>query len=129
MQTDNLKLTPEMIVWKKLGITSCTMEFSCGGDSMNDYTFRFYTKNKSKITSSSNNLPIPFNENDRVDLSIENEGFETENVDFFKEFISFFSNKINSFNYPKLNKLLFKKTSLILVNHLPLFIQFQDFRI
>ncbi len=84
---------------------------------------------KSKITSSSNNLPIPFNENDGVDLSVENEEFETENEDFFKEFICFFSNKINSFNYPKLNKLLFKKTSLILVNHLPLFIQFQDFRI
>jgi hypothetical protein len=84
---------------------------------------------KSKITSSSYNLPIPFNENDGVDLSIENEEFETENEDFFKEFISFFSNKINSFNYVKLNKLLFKKTSLVLVNHLPLFIQFQDFRI
>jgi hypothetical protein len=84
---------------------------------------------KSKITSSSNNLPIPINENDGVDLSVENEEFETENEDFFKEFICFFSNKINSFNYPKLNKLLFKKTSLILVNHLPLFIQFQDFRI
>lgn len=84
---------------------------------------------KSKITSSSNNLPIPFNENDGVDLSVENEEFETENEDFFKEFICFFSNKINSFNYPKLNKLLFKKTSLLLVNHLPLFIQFQDFRI
>ena len=84
---------------------------------------------KSKITSSSYNLPIPFNENDGVDLSIENEEFETENEDFFKEFISFFSNKINSFNYVKLNKLLFKKTSLLLVNHLPLFIQFQDFRI
>lgn len=84
---------------------------------------------KSKITSSSNNLPVPLNENDGVDLSIENEEFETENEDFFKEYISFFSNKINSFNYVKLNKLLFKKTSLILVNHLPLFIQFQDFRI
>lgn len=84
---------------------------------------------KSKITSGSNNLPIPFNENDGVDLSVENEEFETENEDFFKEFISFFSNKINSFNYLKLNKLLFKKTSLVLVNHLPLFIQFQDFRI
>jgi len=84
---------------------------------------------KSKITSSSNNLQIPINENDGVDLSIENEEFETENEDFFKEFISFFSNKINSFNYVKLNKLLFKKTSLLLVNHLPLFIQFQDFRI
>ncbi len=84
---------------------------------------------KSKITSSSNNLPIPINENDGVDLSVENEEFETENEDFFKEFICFFSNKINSFNYVKLNKLLFKKTSLLLVNHLPLFIQFQDFRI
>ena len=84
---------------------------------------------KSKIISSSNNLPIPLNENDGVDLSIENEEFETENEDFFKEFLSFFSNKINSFNYVKLNKLLFKKTSLLLVNHLPLFIQFQDFRI
>ena len=48
MQTDNLKLTPEMLLWKKLGITSCTMEFSCGGDSMNDYHFTFYTNNKSK---------------------------------------------------------------------------------
>jgi hypothetical protein len=48
MQTDNLKLTPEMMLWKKLDITSCTMEFSCGGDSMNDYHFTFYTKNKSK---------------------------------------------------------------------------------
>jgi hypothetical protein len=74
-------------------------------------------------------LPIPINENDGVDLSVENEEFETENEDFFKEFICFFSNKINSFNYVKLNKLLFKKTSLVLVNHLPLFIQFQDFRI
>jgi len=43
-----LKLTPEMILWKQLGITSCTMDFSCGGDSMNDYSFTFYTKNKSK---------------------------------------------------------------------------------
>ena len=84
---------------------------------------------KSKIKSSSNNLPIPFNENDGVDLSVENEGFDGEKVDFFKEYISFYSNKISSFNYLKLNKLLFKKTSLVLVNHLPLFIQFQDFRI
>jgi len=84
---------------------------------------------KSKITSISNNLPIPFNENDGVDLSIENEEFETENEDFFKEFISFFSYNIDFFNNFQLNKLLFKKTSLVLVNHLPLFIQFQDFRI
>lgn len=32
-------------LWKELGITSATMEFSCGGDSMNDYHFNFYTAN------------------------------------------------------------------------------------
>jgi hypothetical protein len=48
MQTENLKISPEIMLWKKLGITSCTMEFSCGGDSMNDYSFTFYTNNKSK---------------------------------------------------------------------------------
>ena len=35
-------------LWKELGITSANMEFSCGGDSMNDYTFTFYKKNDSK---------------------------------------------------------------------------------
>jgi len=48
MQTDDLKLTPEMLLWKKLGITSCTMNFSCGGDSMNDYDFTFYKPNDKK---------------------------------------------------------------------------------
>jgi len=43
-----LKLTPEMLLWKQLGITSCTMEFSCGGDSMNDYHFTFYKLNNKK---------------------------------------------------------------------------------
>ena len=43
-----LKLTPEMLLWKQLGITSCTMEFSCGGDSMNDYHFTFYKLNDKK---------------------------------------------------------------------------------
>ena len=31
--------------WKKLGIDNANMEFSCGGDSMSDYSFTFYTKN------------------------------------------------------------------------------------
>jgi len=35
-------------LWKELGITYCNMEFSCGGDSMNDYNFTFYKKNDSK---------------------------------------------------------------------------------
>ena len=29
-------------LWKELKIESGTMEFSCGGDSMNDYSFTFY---------------------------------------------------------------------------------------
>jgi hypothetical protein len=30
--------------WKSLNITECSMEFNCGGDQMNDYTFTFRTK-------------------------------------------------------------------------------------
>ncbi len=48
MQTENLKTIPEIKLWKELGITSCTMEFSCGGDSMNDYNFTFYKTNNKK---------------------------------------------------------------------------------
>jgi hypothetical protein len=35
--------------WKELNIKSCSMEFSCGGDSMNYYTFTFYTNNNKKV--------------------------------------------------------------------------------
>lgn len=35
-------------LWKELGITSCDMQFSCGGDSMNDYHFTFYKPNEKK---------------------------------------------------------------------------------
>jgi len=37
-------------IWKDLGITECIMEFSCGGDSMNDYSFEFF-KGSEKIES------------------------------------------------------------------------------
>jgi hypothetical protein len=36
-------------LWKELGITSCTMEFSCGGDSMNDYSFTYYGNDNKEI--------------------------------------------------------------------------------
>jgi hypothetical protein len=36
--------------WKRLGITSCEMQFSCGGDSMNDYSFEF-SKNGKAVKS------------------------------------------------------------------------------
>ena len=35
--------TNEMIeLWKKLDIQRCEMEFSCGGDSMNETDFKFF---------------------------------------------------------------------------------------
>ena len=35
--------------WKELNIKSCSMEFSCGGDSMNDYSFTFYTNDNKEV--------------------------------------------------------------------------------
>lgn len=34
-------------IWKEKKITHCEMEFSCGGDSMNDYSFRYFTEDGS----------------------------------------------------------------------------------
>jgi hypothetical protein len=34
-------------LWKEKKIMHCEMEFSCGGDSMNDYTFRYFTEDDS----------------------------------------------------------------------------------
>ena len=44
--------------WKKLGIESANMDFTCGGDSMNDYSFVFYTKNTSAVTGSPENIEV-----------------------------------------------------------------------
>lgn len=44
--------------WKKLGIDNANMEFSCGGDSMSDYSFTFYTKNKSAVTGRPENISV-----------------------------------------------------------------------
>lgn len=46
MQTnDAIKL------WKELNIDKCTMEFSCGGDSMNDTEFTLYDKDNNVVES------------------------------------------------------------------------------
>lgn len=37
--------------WKKLGIENANMEFICGGDSMGDYSFTFYTNEKNEVES------------------------------------------------------------------------------
>jgi hypothetical protein len=44
--------------WKRLGIDNANMEFSCGGDSMSDYSFTFYTKNKSAVTGRPENIEV-----------------------------------------------------------------------
>jgi hypothetical protein len=38
-------------LWKELGITTADMEFSCGGDSMNDYHFTFYNSENQEVQS------------------------------------------------------------------------------
>lgn len=37
--------------WKRLGITSCSMPFSCGGDNMNEYSFEFNKVEDGKLTT------------------------------------------------------------------------------
>jgi hypothetical protein len=37
--------------WKELGIVLCKMDFSCGGDSMNDWSFRFNNKDDEEVES------------------------------------------------------------------------------
>ena len=37
--------------WKRLGITSCSMPFSCGGDDMNEYSFEFNKVEDGKLTT------------------------------------------------------------------------------
>ena len=50
MQTAEITELQEAIKeWKKHNISRCEMEFSCGGDSMNDTQFSFYDKNDIEI--------------------------------------------------------------------------------
>lgn len=49
-------------LWKELGITSATMEFSCGGDSMNDYHFTFYNSNSENKEVESSELDSFFDD-------------------------------------------------------------------
>ena len=54
----NETITEAVSEWKKLGIDNANMEFSCGGDSMSDYSFTFYTKNKSVVTGRLENIEV-----------------------------------------------------------------------
>lgn len=54
----NETITEAVSEWKRLGIDNANMEFSCGGDSMSDYSFTFYTKNKSAVTGRPENIEV-----------------------------------------------------------------------
>lgn len=52
MSRDKIKETQEAVAeWKRLGIARGNMEFSCGGDSMNDYHFEFFDKDNNVVES------------------------------------------------------------------------------
>jgi hypothetical protein len=51
-------ITEAVSEWKRLGIDNANMEFSCGGDSMSDYSFTFYTKNTSAVTGRPENIEV-----------------------------------------------------------------------
>ena len=53
MQTEIIKL------WKEHNVSYAEMEFSCGGDSMNDFSFYFYDKND-KVLATINELDSYF---------------------------------------------------------------------
>lgn len=47
MKATNVETNEMVELWKKLKVAECIMEFSCGGDSMNETEFKFYdAKNK-----------------------------------------------------------------------------------
>lgn len=48
-KNENFELPQAIEEWKKLGITSCTMNFSCGGDSMGDWNFEFYKNGEGEV--------------------------------------------------------------------------------
>ena len=49
MKTQTVELEQSVKLWKKLMIDHCIMDFSCGGDQMNEFTFVFYDENKNVI--------------------------------------------------------------------------------
>lgn len=45
----DVEVSQEITLWKENKIEECRMDFSCGGDSMNEYDFKFYDKKGKEI--------------------------------------------------------------------------------
>jgi hypothetical protein len=51
MNPEKVGLEVAVQCWKDLKINHCIMDFSCGGDSMRDYDFKFYDKYENVLPS------------------------------------------------------------------------------
>lgn len=59
-----MKTTEQAIqYWKENNIAKCDMEFNCGGDQMNDYTFNYYDSEGNEVEKAGEELDDYFDEN------------------------------------------------------------------
>jgi len=77
MRTQTVELEESLKLWKKSMIDHCIMDFSCGGDSMNEFTFVFYDENKNVLRSEDIETIDKFFEEevfDKVDFYVNSDG-------------------------------------------------------
>lgn len=107
MKTQTVELEQSLILWKKSMIGHCTMEFSCGGDQMNEYTFTFYNENENVLRSEDiETLDNFFEEEvfDKVDFYVNSDGhylgeFGTVHIELNDEGDDFKYSKLASSEY------------------------------
>jgi len=104
MKTKTVELEQILKIWKDLKIDHCIMNFSCGGDSMNDFSFEFFDENENVLHS--NELDNFFEEEvfDRVDFYVNSDGhylgeFGTVHIELNEEENRFEYSKSGSSEY------------------------------
>jgi hypothetical protein len=104
MKTQTVELEQSLKTWKDLKIDHCIMNFSCGGDSMNDFSFEFFDENENVLHS--NELDNFFEEEvfDRVDFYVNSDGhylgeFGTVHIELNEEENRFEYSKSGSSEY------------------------------
>jgi hypothetical protein len=104
MKTQTVELEQILKIWKDLKIDHCTMNFSCGGDSMNDFSFEFFDENENVLHS--DELDKFFEEEvfDRVDFYVNSDGhylgeFGTVHIELNEEENNFEYSKSGSSEY------------------------------
>jgi hypothetical protein len=104
MKTQTVELEQSLKTWKDLKIDHCIMNFSCGGDSMNDFSFEFFDENENVLHS--DELDKFFEEEvfDRVDFYVNSDGhylgeFGTVHIELNEEENRFEYSKSGSSEY------------------------------